>query len=77
MLAGWGWWARIGGVLYRSTQYAIHNLVTNAFFRSLAKLDLAPSVVGKFRQDGGASPPSRDSTRRRARPSSRSRTPAP
>ena len=49
MLAGWGWWARFGAVIYRSTQYAIHNVVTNAFFRSLAKLDLAESKVGKFR----------------------------
>ena len=40
LLAGWGWWARIGGVIYRTTQYAIHNIVTNAFFRSLAALDL-------------------------------------
>lgn len=49
MLAGWGWWARIGAVLYRTTQYTIHNIVTNAFFRSLANLDLAESKVGKFR----------------------------
>ena len=49
LLAGWGWWARIGGVLYRMTQYTIHNIVTNAFFRSLANLDLAESKVGKFR----------------------------
>ena len=51
MLAGWGWWARMGAVLYRMTQYTIHNIVTSAFFRSLANLDLAPSVVGKFRSD--------------------------
>ena len=49
LLAGWGWWARIGGVIYRSTQYTIHNIVTNAFFRSLATLDLAESKVGRFR----------------------------
>jgi hypothetical protein len=49
LLAGWGWWARIGGVVYRTTQYAIHNIVTNAFFRSLATLDLAESKVGRFR----------------------------
>jgi len=49
LLAGWGWWARIGGVLYRMTQYTIHNIVTNAFFRSLANLDLAESKVGRFR----------------------------
>jgi len=49
LLAGWGWWKRIGGVLYRLTQYTIHNIVTNAFFRSLATLDLAESRVGRFR----------------------------
>jgi hypothetical protein len=49
LLAGWGWWKRIGGVIYRLTQYTIHNIVTNAFFRSLATLDLAESRVGRFR----------------------------
>jgi hypothetical protein len=49
LLAGWGWWKRIGGVIYRTTQYAIHNIVTSAFFRSLATLDLAESKVGRFR----------------------------
>jgi hypothetical protein len=61
LLAGWGWWKRIGGVIYRLTQYTIHNVVTNAFFRSLATLDLVESRVGKFRDaepgsaDAGAS----------------------
>src|SRR4051812_14933279 len=50
LLAGWGWWKRIGGVIYRLTQYTIHNIVTNAFFRSLATLDLAESRVGKLRE---------------------------
>jgi hypothetical protein len=49
LLAGWGWWKRIGGVIYRLTQYTIHNIVTNAFFNSLAALDLEESKVGKFR----------------------------
>jgi hypothetical protein len=49
LLAGWGWWKRIGRVVYRLTQYTIHNIVTNAFFRSLATLDLAESRVGRFR----------------------------
>jgi hypothetical protein len=49
LLAGWGWWKRIGGVIYRFTQYTIHNIVTNAFFNSLATLDLAESKVGRFR----------------------------
>src|SRR3954447_23305820 len=49
LLAGWGWWKRIGGVIYRLTQYTIHNIVTNAFLPSLATLDLAESGVGPFR----------------------------
>ena len=49
-IAGWGWFASIGRFVYRVTQLAIHAVVTNAFFRSLARLDLAPSVVGKLRQ---------------------------
>ena len=49
LLAGWGWFRKIGLVLYRITQYAAHVVVTNAFFRSLARLDLAPSVVGALR----------------------------
>jgi hypothetical protein len=58
LLAGWGWWKRIGGVLYRFTQYTIHNVVTNAFFNSLASLDLEESRVGKFREDDPALPDS-------------------
>jgi hypothetical protein len=49
-IAGWGWFASIGRFVYRVTQLAIHAVVTNAFFRSLARLDLAPSVVGALRQ---------------------------
>src|SRR5215218_7803049 len=67
LLAGWGWWKRIGGVIYRLTQYTIHNIVTNAFFRSLATLDLAESKVGRFRaklpgmsEDGEADAPPRE-----------------
>jgi hypothetical protein len=48
-IAGWGWFSKIGGVLYRITQLAIHVVVTNAFLRSLARLDLAESVIGRFR----------------------------
>ena len=49
--AGWlpRWIARIGGWLYRVTQLRIHVIVTNAFLRSLARLDLAPSLVGALR----------------------------
>jgi hypothetical protein len=49
MLAGWGWFGRIGRVIYRTTQLRIHVIVTNAFLRSLARLDLAPSVVGSLK----------------------------
>jgi hypothetical protein len=49
-IGGWGWFARIGRVLYAITQLRIHVIVTNAFLRSLARLDLAPSVVGALRE---------------------------
>src|SRR5262245_58912511 len=41
--------SRIGRVLYSATQLRIHVIVTHAFLRSLAKLDLAPSGVGALR----------------------------
>jgi hypothetical protein len=46
LIRGWGWFSRIGTHLYRITQLRIHVIVTHAFLRSLARLDLAPSVVG-------------------------------
>ncbi len=46
LIAGWGWFSRIGAHLYRITQLRIHVIVTHGFLRSLARLDLAPSVVG-------------------------------
>jgi len=49
MLAGWGGFARIGKVIYGFTQLRIHVIVTHAFLRSLARLDLEPSVVGALR----------------------------
>jgi hypothetical protein len=49
LIAGWGWFAKIGRFVYRITQLLIHVVVTEAFFRSLARLDLAPSVVGAMR----------------------------
>jgi hypothetical protein len=55
-LAGWGWFRAIGTVIYRLTQYAIHVVVTNAFFRSLARLDLAPSVVGALKPPAESEP---------------------
>jgi hypothetical protein len=49
LIAGWGWFSRIGRGLYRITQLRIHIIVTHAFLRSLARLDLAPSVVGALK----------------------------
>ena len=49
MLRGWGWFSAIGRFVYRYTQLQIHIIVTNGFLRSLANLDLAPSVVGSLR----------------------------
>ena len=54
LLAGWGWYARIGRVIYNETQLRIHVIVTYAFLRSLANLDLQPSAVGSLRP---AAPP--------------------
>jgi hypothetical protein len=55
-LAGWGWFAKIGRWVYRSTQLRIHVLVTNGFLRSLARLDLVPSRVGALRSEIAVSP---------------------
>lgn len=49
LLAGWGWFRRIGLALYRVTQLRVHVLITHGFLRSLATLDLAPSVVGQLK----------------------------
>ena len=49
LIAGWGWWSRVGRAVYRATQLRIHVIVTNAFLRSLARLDLAESTVGALR----------------------------
>jgi hypothetical protein len=45
-IAGWGWFARIGRHLYGFTQLKLHVIITHAFLRSLARLDLAESQVG-------------------------------
>ena len=50
LLGGWGWFRKIGSVIYRITQLKIHAIVTDAFFRSLARLDLAESAVGALRR---------------------------
>jgi hypothetical protein len=49
MIAGWGWFSRIGRFIYEQTQLRIHVLVTHAFLRSLANLELESSVVGALR----------------------------
>jgi len=49
LIAGWGWFSRVGRHLYRITQLRIHVVVTHAFLRSLARLDLAPSAVGALK----------------------------
>jgi hypothetical protein len=56
MIAGWGWFSRIGRAIYRETQLRIHVIVTNAFLRSLARLDLEPSVVGALKAPNPPSP---------------------
>lgn len=50
-IGGWGWFSRIGGRIYRATQLRIHVIVTRAFLRSLARLDLVPSKVGQLRSE--------------------------
>lgn len=49
LLAGSGWFARVGAIIYRETQLRIHVIVTYAFLRSLARMDLAESKVGSLR----------------------------
>ena len=48
LIAGWGWFSRIGQLIYNQTQLRIHVLVTHAFMRSLANLELEPSLVGSL-----------------------------
>ena len=46
--------SRLSLAVYKATQSRIHVLVTHSFLRSLARLDLAPSRVGRFAPpDGG------------------------
>jgi hypothetical protein len=46
LIAGWGWFGRIGRMIYNQTQLRIHVIVTNAFLRSLANLEFERSAVG-------------------------------
>ena len=48
-LAGRGWYSRLGRWIYKQTQLRIHVLVTHAFLRSLARLELEQSRVGALR----------------------------
>jgi len=50
--------SRLGRWLYENTQSRIHVIVTHGFLRSLAKLDLAESRVGRYRSESAARPPS-------------------
>jgi len=52
LIVGWGWFSRLGRHLYRITQLRVHVILTHAFLRSLARLDLAPSVVGALKEAG-------------------------
>jgi hypothetical protein len=40
--------SRLSRFVYTNTQSRIHVLVTHGFLRSLARLDLAESLVGRF-----------------------------
>ena len=59
MIAGWGWFSRVGRLIYNETQLRIHVLVTHAFLRSLANLDLVESTVGALASPERSEPPSR------------------
>jgi hypothetical protein len=48
-IAGRGWFSGLGRFVYDQTQLRIHVLVTHAFLRSLANLELERSVVGALR----------------------------
>ncbi len=47
--------SRLGTPLYKATQSRLHVLVTQSFLRSLARLDLAESRVGRFARTSSAS----------------------
>ena len=54
LLAGVGRFSRLGRHVYRITQLRMHVIVTHAFLRSLARLDLVRSRVGAFAPPGTA-----------------------
>jgi hypothetical protein len=47
----------IGRWVYRHTQSRIHVIVTQGFLRSLTRLDLAESKVGRYETQGSTNPP--------------------
>ena len=53
-IAGRGKFARIGRTIYRMTQFRIHIIVTHAFLRSLARMDLEESKVGALKEPAPA-----------------------
>lgn len=56
MIAGWGWFGAVGRHVYRITQANLHVLITHAFLRSLARLDLAESRTGALRPTSPTTP---------------------
>jgi hypothetical protein len=66
-----GWLRRVARIVYRITQGNIHVIVTHAFLRSLARLDLATSRVGALAPPANREAPS--SAGRRSRAASRGR----
>ena len=57
LIAGWGWFAKVGRLIYNQTQLRIHVIITHAFLRSLANLELEESRVGALsRAARGLSP---------------------
>ena len=62
-IRSWGWFARVGRFLYNQTQLRIHVIVTHAFLRSLANLDLEESHVGALRTPRPPSDAERDRPR--------------
>jgi hypothetical protein len=68
LLAGWGWFSTIGRFIYNQTQLRIHVIVTHAFMRSLANLELEPSAVGALAPSPAARPLSRAASSGRDEP---------
>ena len=56
LIAGWGWFSTIGRFIYEQTQLRLHVIVTHAFLRSLANLELEESVVGTLSRERRVSP---------------------